>query len=1359
MRLALDHQLSPEQMGALKFLVEKRLVGDALEHVRAFSKVVADKGVKVTPMPQGFYLGVINQLSGGECAGISHLLSLAVAAGKEHIFLGNIFQALADPDAPESQAFFKKLTEVHRQVTSPDVAHDPATMKLAPYTSIVPQLIGSPTTKTLLISSYGHRITAGVIVDPQGQRTYYYCDPNIGFTTFSSKESFEKGLKRIFAHSDLKYLLTPVNQDNKNPLYKISVFNREHLPAISGTSNDIKYMYSAPISGLDTVKVIDVSRVPSPENLRAQGPAPSGAESGDYESVMFEMEKMHGTKGMSQFHKAVNALKTVRRFMENHPNGSLFFRMASLEQKLIGVINEARAPVDYPYAFERIEQQRAYLAEDKLGGHKRYQGTVIQGIEFYTAHEANIDPGKSKSVTDAITAAMLKLQQSDPKTVQSLGSEINVIVAKPGDQPETQLSLGRPPTLIIGDDFFTSPSVSDGTVADRMGRQAQSNGGAPTAAKQEALLVGKFGMLGYYNADSVGFLEVVTNKEPYRDGGTELSARATKSPGDFMEEAYTARLYNGSLDSHTRAALGRLFSPAVDASIPDTTQTPRKPVAPPALVVTAPTMTVAPIDEAELKRLQALDATRPPIRIGELEVSRAELYRMGVHVKGKPVESVLATDSKGHITSDLEIDYNRFQAYLKSTSPEVGARMTSVVSEIAAKRSPGAAPLITRSDGGLVPDVLQASIRETSQHAAAIRDQERSGKPLPADFFSPHTSGEPGGKTRAAGLGFQAFSTFQGLRSSIESLQRGDTTAGVIGLGAVASDYVGMGVEAGLNQLAQKAINNVAPTIFGFKASSIGKMIGKVGGGAGLAISVPFDIYNAVNSFKKAAGSTGKEAQDHYVNGAFSVANAATSLALGAAYLTGASAAGPAGLVVAAVLMTTQAIYSAVRTVEDINKYTPLTGSQKFTTGLKSFLGFEPGFDVMKPYLEAKYAEAYDEQKRTQHEAFLKGPGKDYFERVVFGSGDVVVTQVPGKVGLTGQHWWSPITYLLNLIKVDGKVTSVSVTGGNDRINAPTESWNGMSIKPVEGTQGQGRATLWDLGDGNDEVAGVFTKPNYFLLGGGKKLISGGEVDDTVVFNADARQTLEQVEQVWDTERNGFSNKATELWGGEGRNTLTFSGSLSTTYTEGKETKKAEYSGHVINFKSGSVSVNTLNSKTEGVTTIAYFHEFSNAVTVENGESYIVGDDQSDLFTLNGKKDVVLTGKGSNVVVINGGASVVGEGGTNTYIINKGDKGVTIKDPNDSVIKLDYNASQVTGWSVSPSGDLTVTLRGDAPGEERKLVIEKAFSNDSKDDKARPTFITNDGVMMTINAPRQAGSSTRIAQVSSLKVEDGKPQT
>lgn len=1357
MRLALSQQITPEQLGALYRLSEQRLINDAHNDARVFTKVLTDSGTKVTPMPQGYYIAVINRLNEGDCAGITHILSLAAAEGKHQVFLGNIYQALAHPDEPESQAFFHKLAQVQSLTSTAAIAHDRATVTLAPYTTIAPRLTTSATTKTLLISADGHRLSAGVIVGANGDRTYYYNDPNIGFAAFSSKAAFEKGLKKIFTGPHLKHMHDPINQSATDPRYLISVFNPDHLPDIAPTVNDIRFMYDAPLSGLDNIKVIDATRVPTPQRFHLLAPAPVGAPLADYEEVSGRLERLHASKGMSQFHHATAVLQSVRQFLNNHPGSALLSPFKDLEQTLINLINEAAAPIDYPYSFERIEQQRAYLAEDKVGAVITLQTEVVQDTDVHLTGHANLDVSHYKLVTRAVEAALLKLKQSDPQTEKAVGPEINVTIANKGDQPETQLRLTNPPTLIIGDDFFAPVSTGGETVADRMGHQAQLNGDDAAAHKQAALLAGKFGVLGYYKTDAKEFLEMASNTSGLREDGPPLSKRANRSALDFITEAFTARLYDGKLDGHADATLNDLFSATGRASRTAAVPSPAPSPLPGTGGVTA-TPLLAPINEVEIKRLQQLDDASAPIQLGEEKLSRVELYKMGFSLDGQSIESPLAGDANGHtLAGAMHLDYRRFEAFLRSGDSDVIERATLVLTQIASARDPAASPMTSRRDGGTIPDSLNTSIRDTSRHAAALRQWVSSNKPLPTGFFAPQAAGKPGA-SHSAGLGFQAFSTFQGLRTAIESIQRGDTTAGAIGLGAVAADYASMGMEIGLNKVAQQVISRQAPAIAGFKASSMGKMIGKAAGGAGLVFSLPFDTYTAVDSFQKAGNSTGKEAQDHYVNGAFAVANAYTSIALGAAFMAGASAAGPAGIIVAGTLMAAQAIYSAVRTVEDIEKYTSLTGQQKFSLGLQSFLGDEPGFPILKPYLEAKYSEAYEAQSRERHAAFLNGAGKEHFERVVFGSADIKATQRLGKVGLVTSRWWSPITWILHEIKIPGLVPAVSVKRGNDHTSGTLNSWNGKPVNAVEGVPGEHKATLWDMGDGDDWVEGVKHKPNYFLLGGGKKGVNGGEADDKVVLSADARQTLEQAQQVAQTEDAGFSPRQNSLNGGGGSNTLMFSGPLSTSFKAAGQDKTARYAGHVINFTAHTISVKTEDSNTQGIKKIAHFQQFSNAATVPDGESLIHGDSQNNLFTLNGHKDVVFTGQGANVIVINGGATVTGEGGFNTYLINKDYRTVSINDPADSVVRLDYSAAQVSDWGVTPEGDLVVTLGGDTPQMRRLLRIKKAYPDDAADDKARPTFITNDGVLMTINAPRQAGSSLRIPQVSRMKVEAGKPQ-
>lgn len=1376
MRIALDQNLTAKQTGALQRMAEQRVINGSQNNVRTFTKVISGRGIKVTPLSQSYYLSMVNRLAGGECAGLSHLMSLAVAEGKQQTFLSNIYYAVTNPDTPDSQAFFMKIAEVQARLKYPGFSHDPATVKLGTHTDIAPQLINSPTSKTILISSDEHRLTAGVIVDPDGKRKYYFVDPNHSYTEIDTGDVtttnalFEDVMKKVFTDPGLNGFIKPLKGFPSHQQYLISVFNRDYVAGINGSTNDIKFMYERPLGGLSDINVLKGVRLPTVDDSRLKTYTPEQGAVGDYDLVLQKLDKMQTSRGVPQYHDAMAALDSVKLFIATHPGSSLVPPMQALGQRLERVINEAAAPAEYPYVFERMERDRVLLVEDKVGKPKHFQSDTIEGKTVDLKSNGGGDPGRVTRVGDAVKEALQKLSQSDPATAQAVGNKLRVIIANPGDQAETRLLFDTPPALVIGDDFFTTPSADDTTVADRIGGQAQARGGDAQAQRQGALVAGKLGMLGYYKADSTGFLEVVNNKETFRDGGDKVSPRATRSAGDFMEESFTARLYDGTLDSTTDASLKRLFSPATTASPSTSTGSPSNPLPPtppetpntplPDAPSTSPS-TVRAIEASEIKRLQALDSSLPPIRVGEVDVSRVDLYKMGVHAQGKPIESALTTDAQGHISADVEIDYVRFLAYVEGQPPEIGASASRVVSEVAARRKPDTTAVFTRKDGGLIPEQLQKHVDATSRQAAAIRELERSGKPPPADFFSPPKSGNPGGKTQTAGLGFQAFSTSQGLRASIDALQRGDTTAGAIGLGAVASDYVGMSAEAGINKLAKHTINKVSAPILGFQASTIGKLLGKAAGGVGAIFSVPFDIYNAVDSFNKAANSTGKDAQDHYVNGAFSVASAATSIALTAAFMAGASSAGPAGLVVAAVLMVAQAVYSAVRVVEDIDELTPLTGGQKFTVGLGSFLGLQIPFKILKPYLEVKYRKAYETTQEAKHKKFLEGGGKELFERVVYGSLDVDVKSKSVRVPYPTFFAFIPGHGVVNAITdgMPGYETVVDQHHGNDNIRAPEQSWAGKRYA-VEGEPGPNKATLWDIGDGDDGVKGAQTKPNYFLMGGGKKLISGGDADDTFIFGADARQTLQQVKEVgevWDDRTAGFGKRSTELWGEGGSNTLMFNGELNTDHTERNVTRSYRYSGHVINFKTGTIAVSAEDPQADGATPIARFHSFSNAITVEDGKSYIVGDEQSNTFTLNGKKDVVLTGQGNNVVIVNGGATVVGEGGSNTYYINKGDKEVVIKDPNDSVVRLDYSASQVSGWSVSPSGELTVNLKGDKPGEERKLTFQNAFSDEAGGEKARPKFITNDGVMMTITAPFQADSSIRVPKVSSLKVQADKP--
>ncbi|NNA96637.1 hypothetical protein [Pseudomonas gessardii] len=1139
-KMALKPGVTDEQLGMLKYLAEKRTIIMNQENVLKFADLVSSKETKLTPMPQSYYLSMINQSSGGQCAGIIHLLSLATIEGKADIFLGNIYQALASPDTPESKAFFAAIARAQKYAGVPNNAHDPATDRLGSYKSIVSQILKAKAPTTLIISNGEHRLSAGVTVGADGKPTYYYADPNIGLIRSSSAKAFTRAMKKIFTDPDLKKLIKPYNDDLDNPKYRFSVFDPDHIPELRPTSTRMRLAYNAPLADLDTIKVVDSERLPSSADFRKHSKPIVGMEAAVYQNVLESVDNIHAKKGMAQYHATFDSLKTVQGFIKQYPGSPYIGSMQGLEQKLVRTLAEATPPPGFPYIDRQMQRDRQLFAPNQAG--------------------------------------------------------------------------------------------------------------APLATLGTPTVISKTG---------------------------------------------------------------------------------------------------------EVQRLQALDDSQPPIRIGTLDISRVDLYKMGINIHGKPIEAQPAGDPNGKLlATNLQIDFARFKAWSGSGDVRFSDQATKLFFEIAIHRDPSAGPLIPSTEVSKIPDNFEKQMQQVHKVSAQIQEIVRTKQPMPANFFD---SGgvDKFGKTRAAGLGFQAFSTFQGLRSAIESFQKGDVTQGSISLGAVAAQYGGDAIGASLNKLGQSVIQKAAPSIMGFKASSVGQLIGKVGTGAGTAISLPFDIYSAVDSFKKASNSSGTEAQDHYVDGAFSVANAATSVTLGAAFMMGATSAGPIGLAVAGTLMMSQMIYHSVRSVEDLDKVTPLTGEQKAVTGARAFLGLEPGFDVLKPYLQTQYTNEIDEQRQSRYKAFLSGDGKHNFERVVYGSSQVEVKQVDGNVPLTPRVWFSPVTWLLNLIPIPGKVPSVTVHDGNDQVGVDESyaSLNGKPVKQVEGELGDGKATLWDLGGGDDYVRGVENKPNVFLLGAGKKVVSGGRADDTVVMNADARQTLERAREVEKTGDKTFSPRQISLEGGEGRNTLVFSGELSSPRDDAGKKESASYVGHVINLKDSTVSVKTENSNTLGVKKIASVQNFSNVTTVKNGESYVQGDDQNNLLTLNGREDIARTGKGADVVVINGGARVIGEGGSNTYIINKGSGSVHIDDPEGSSVQLDYTDAEISDWQVTSSGDLKLTLNGGSPEQRRSVEFKGAFSNDPQDQgKSRPVFITSDRVMLSVIDPRKNGSSTGTPQIQRLKV-------
>ncbi|MDE1465936.1 YopT-type cysteine protease domain-containing protein, partial [Spartinivicinus poritis] len=231
------------------------------------------------------------------------------------------------------------------------------------------------------------------------------------------------------------------------------------------------------------------------------------------------------------------------------------------------------------------------------------------------------------------------------------------------------------------------------------------------------------------------------------------------------------------------------------------------------------------------------------------------------------------------------------------------------------------------------------------------------------------------------GKGLQGYGYYQNIMGIFNALRRSNQP-GVdqseinkeVGLaaGGLATDLLEPLAEKGLQKAGLSLVNR-----FGQSASTAGKFASKLGtglmraGGAVLGVLTSgFDIYSAVDSFKKLASETDpKKRQDLIVNGSLSVSGAvvgiATAVAIGIGG-TAAAVAGPIGVAVAAVLAIGGQIYNAVRQVEELEKWTKLSSREKFDAGFAAFFGIPQRESIMKRVVEGQARDNIDGELAKQ---------------------------------------------------------------------------------------------------------------------------------------------------------------------------------------------------------------------------------------------------------------------------------------------------------------------------------------------------------------------------------------------------------
>jgi len=713
--------------------------------------------------------------------------------------------------------------------------------------------------------------------------------------------------------------------------------------------------------------------------------------------------------------------------------------------------------------------------------------------------------------------------------------------------------------------------------------------------------------------------------------------------------------------------------------------------------------------------VESQDRRLPPLRIGDTEVRRAELFDMGAVLDGKPIgldgiKHVTMERLSDHLNFDKDVLRQKIRGHGENGEHQAVARMADVLTEIGLyKRAQASGELLVSSRGGVdkTSSVLNKHLERLGKLAAEARSTAEGKNPT--TFILP-------GKTAATfnnvGVGLQAFGVYNGIRGMVDAIARGDTEEAVLSAAGVASEGVSLAAESGSTALGKAVEKGGVAKLAAFSKTTLGKALGgparlgtnvsRVGGAAGLAVSLPFDIYGAVKSFQKAGESEGKVAQDHYVDGGLAVAGATTSIVATGAGLAGLSAAGPAGLAAGALLMAGSRIYHGVRYVEDLSEHTTLSGGEKFITGLSAFFGSGASQAVEDRVSVSKARKGYEaDQRRAAVALMQQNPN---YGHVVFG--DAIIKEQSPIVGPGGGPG------------VSGRFTIqrpalVKINQADDRIDAS------MAIESVpnavKAPAGTGSDVLWMTGKGDDDLVGSNDRINHFVIDQGKKNAVGGQKDD--VF-----------------ELASVPSSVSILDGGAGID------SLRMDTVPAKSAPQILTVLPALNQSDAPSEPETPGFVSVDGTHLTRLKSIENVSTSASAKTTVIGNELANTIVLNGKDDMAAGQGGDDTYVVNGSgaATIKAGGGVNRYRIGSGIDKVTIQsDHADGAheLSVDFDSGDLTVRSLKDLAALEIVVK--SPSGQKRIILPDVFRRDAAGElvpartEGSIALRTRDGLILT----------------------------
>lgn len=736
-------------------------------------------------------------------------------------------------------------------------------------------------------------------------------------------------------------------------------------------------------------------------------------------------------------------------------------------------------------------------------------------------------------------------------------------------------------------------------------------------------------------------------------------------------------------------------------------------------------------DQVQHKTLKALDKHFGPLRIGEILTSRVELKALGAMVNGQAISPANAgmQSADQAFLDGLNFDSDTVVVRLKSVdSPDSGVAAL-LFYEIACKRSIGAPPLFS-SVTGLEPGSAVDRLNQLGKAAQKLDIHRVVSFENTPDWVNRNKSYLMSG----AGVGLQAFGIYSGYNAMIDAIKRGDSLEAVFQGGSIAAELGSLIIEQGLTKTGQAMLTNGATAFKYFPLSSVGKYMSRGAGMFASAITLPFDIADAVKSFNAAAASQGKEAQDHYVSAGLSVASAGISVALGVAALAGfGSTAGPVGLAAAALLIAGSMIYQAARVVDDIDDYIELSAHERLRSGWFAFTGQELDKDVMDRFKLSKGFADHQKQLQLSARELLEGAYKNSIEHVI--NGAFKVELVPVEIW---RYQWDESAGE-KPFKLD---TQVTIVGADDVIDASKGLPADLNGK-VSGSAGEGKGVLWRLGDGSDQITGVQATPNVFTYRDGQKTLSGGDRDDL----------FHQIVSAEQLNRAATPARLSHLDGGAGSDTLALEGS--------RPRMETRHVGHDINLQNGTLALRNFNAAVAN-DAIAQLSSIENVSTLHQGSSVVIGNDDANRICANGN-DRINAGAGDDRIDLTGAFSIVngGSGADHYRIANTNVQTTIIEDAKDSsLIELGWPLADIQQWEIDDTHLIVRSLRdkdGDEALHELSLIdIYQRVDGQRLLKNAQWRFKTQDGFELQALLPVQPGQAPRQSVEVAISI-NGKP--